>query len=84
MIAWSGGRLRGVRYRPSASIHCIDGYIQLMLVTLLSDLRSPDPLVRVKAVPRLGDLGATAQEAITSLHLIAQDESQSTSALPGA
>jgi hypothetical protein len=55
-----------------------------MLATLLSDLRSPDPLVRVKAVPRLGDLGATAQEAITSLHLIAQDENQSTSPLPGA
>ena len=47
-----------------------------MLDALMSDLQSPDPLVRVEAAPRLGDMGASAAEAIPSLLLITQDESQ--------
>jgi len=47
-----------------------------MLDTLMSELGSPDPLVRVRAAPRLGDLGAAALEAIPALLLITQDESQ--------
>ena len=47
-----------------------------MLNTLIADLRSPDPLVRVKAPPRLGDLGAAAIKAIPALLSLTQDETQ--------
>jgi HEAT repeat protein len=53
----------------------IHDYIPFMLNTLISDLRSPDPLVRVQAAPRLGDLGAAA-EAIPSLLSLTKGESQ--------
>jgi hypothetical protein len=41
----------------------IEDYILFMLGTLISDLGSPDPLVRVEAPTRLGDLGAAAIRA---------------------
>jgi HEAT repeat protein len=47
-----------------------------MLDELIANLRNPDPLVRVKAVPALADLGAAALEAIPDLLSLTQDESQ--------
>src|SRR5271157_604493 len=47
-----------------------------MIDTLISDLQSPDPLVRVKAAPRLGDLGAAALKAIPLLLSLTQDKTQ--------
>ncbi len=47
-----------------------------MLNTLISDLQSPDPLVRVKVTPALGNLGAAALRAIPSLLSLTQNESQ--------
>ncbi len=64
------------QHRLTPSFRLNDGYILFMLNTLIADLRSPDPLVRVKAVPALGDLGAAAVEAIPTLLLITQDETQ--------
>ena len=54
----------------------IEDYILFMLGTLISDLGSPDPLVRVEAPTRLGDLGAAAKRAIPSLLSLTEDESQ--------
>ena len=47
-----------------------------MLEAFMSILRSPDPLAMEEGAYRLGNLGASAAEAIPSLLLIAQDESQ--------
>jgi HEAT repeat protein len=47
-----------------------------MIDDLISDLRSPDPLVRVQAAPRLGDLEAAAAAAIPLLLSLTQDETQ--------
>jgi HEAT repeats len=47
-----------------------------MIDTLIADLSSPDPLVRVKAAPRLGDLGSAASEAIPVLLSLTHDEAQ--------
>ena len=47
-----------------------------MLDALISDLQSPDPLAREEAAYRLGNMGDFAAEAIPSLLVIAQDESQ--------
>ena len=44
--------------------------------TLVADLQGPDPLVRVRAAPALGDLGAAALKAIPALLSLTQDESQ--------
>jgi HEAT repeat protein len=51
-------------------------YILFMVDALISDLQSPDPLVRVRAAPALGDLGVAAVRAIPTLLLLTQDESQ--------
>ncbi len=64
------------QYRLPPSFRETDHYLLFMLNTLISNLGSPDPLVRVKAVPALGDLGAAAAEAIPSLPSLIQDESQ--------
>jgi len=47
-----------------------------MIDDLISDLRSPDPLVRLKAASALGDLGAAAIKAIPALLSLTQDECQ--------
>src|SRR5271166_5147367 len=47
-----------------------------MINALISDLQSPDPLVRVRAAPALGDLGVAAVRAIPALLSLTQDESQ--------
>ena len=47
-----------------------------MINALISDLQSPDPLVRVRAAPALGDLGAAAIKAIPALLSLTQDETQ--------
>jgi len=47
-----------------------------MIETLISDLLSRDPLVRVRAAPALGDLGAAAIKAIPALLSLTQDETQ--------
>ena len=47
-----------------------------MIETLISDLLSSDPLVRVRAAPALGDLGAAAIKAIPALLSLTQDETQ--------
>ena len=60
----------------AASFRGADEYILFMLNTLMSDLQSPDPLVRVRAAPALGDLGAAAIKAIPALLSLTQDESQ--------
>lgn len=60
----------------AASFRGADEYILFMLNTLMSDLQSPDPLVRVRAAPALGDLGAAAIKAIPALLSLTQDETQ--------
>ena len=47
-----------------------------MINASISDLQSPDPLVRVRAAPALGDLGAAAIKAIPALLSLTQDETQ--------
>ena len=47
-----------------------------MINALISDLQSPDPLVRVRAAPALGDLGAAGIQAIPALLSLTQDETQ--------
>ncbi len=44
--------------------------------TLISNLQSPDPLVRVQAVHALVDLSAAALEAISSLLSLTRNETQ--------
>ena len=64
------------QYRLTPSFLGADHYMLFMLDTLISDLQSSDPLVRVEAAPRLGHMGASAAEAIPSLLSLTQDESQ--------